>query len=112
MRRPQSIGTVFAAAALAVGLTMAPMAVPTAEAQISFHLGWQQPPHEYNDIQRQGFHAGIEAARHDLDRGLPPDPHRHWDFRRPDVPPPAREDFRRGFRHGYEVAYQHRGEWH
>ncbi len=99
------------AATLAVGMTVSPMAVPRANAQISFHLGWQEPPREYNDIQRQGFHAGIEAARHDLDMGMPPDPRRHWDFRRPEVPPGARDDFRHSFSRGYEMAYQHRGDW-
>jgi hypothetical protein len=95
----------LAVAALMAGVTVSPMAVPHANAQISIHLGWQDPPREYNDLQQQGFHAGIEAARHDLDHGMPPDPNRHSDFRH------QREDFRRGFSQGYEVAYQHRGEW-
>lgn len=111
MRQPGSVIAMLAAATLAVGMMVGPMAVPQANAQISFHFGWQQPPNEYNDIQRQGFHAGIQAAHDDLDHGLPPDPHRHWDFRRPHLPPEARDDFRRGFRRGYEIAYQHRGEW-
>jgi hypothetical protein len=111
MNKPKSKGSMLAAATLAVGLAMTPFAMPTANAQISFHLGWQQPPPEFNDIQRDGFHAGIQAAHDDLDHGMPPDPHRHWDFRRPHVPPPAREQFRDSFRRGYEMAYQHRGEW-
>lgn len=111
MNRTKSTLAILTAATLAVGMTLSPMAVPKAEAQISFHLGWQQPPQEYNDFQRQGFHAGIEAAHEDLDHGLPPDPHRHWDFRRPHVPPGARDDFRRGFQHGYEMSYQHRSDW-
>ncbi len=111
MKRTKSTLALLTAATLAVGMTLTPMGVPTANAQISFHLGWQQPPQEFNDFQRQGFHAGIQAAHDDLDHGMPPDPHRHWDFRRPHVPPPARDDFRRGFQRGYEMAYDHRGDF-
>lgn len=111
MKRQNPTFGMLAVAALIAGVPISPMAVPQANAQVSLHFGWQQPPQEYGDIQRQGFHAGIEAARHDLDHGMSPDPGRHADFRRPQAPPRQREDFRRGFRHGYEVAYQHRGEW-
>lgn len=112
MKRSKLTLAMLAAAALTAGMTISPMAVPSANAQISIHLGWQQPPQGYNDAQRQGFHAGIHAAHHDMDRGWPPDPHRHGIFRHPPVPPGARFDFRRGFRHGYELAYNHRGDWH
>ncbi|MGD0647164.1 MAG: hypothetical protein ABR971_04145 [Acidobacteriaceae bacterium] len=105
-----TLGT-LAAVTLAVGMTASPMLVPMANAQVTFQLGWQQPPQEFNDVQRQGYQAGIEAARHDLDFRLSPDPHRHWDYRSPHVPSPARDDFRHSFGRGYEMAYQHRGEW-
>jgi hypothetical protein len=111
MRQPKPILSMFAAVALMAGMTVIPATLPQATAQISFHLGWQQPPNEYNQVQQQGFHAGIDAARHDIDHGLSPDPHRHGEFRRPEVQGNMREDFRHGFQHGYEVAYQHRGEW-
>ena len=111
MNRPKSKLTMLAAAALAVGMTVSPLAVPMAQAQISFQLGWQQPPQEFNDFQRQGFHAGLQAGHDDLDHGMPPDPGRHWDFRRPHVPRGARDDFRRGFQRGYQISYDHRGDW-
>jgi hypothetical protein len=111
MKQPKPILSMFAAVALMAGMTVIPATLPQANAQISFHFGWQQPPHEYNQVQQQGFHAGIDAARHDIDRGLPPDPHRHGEFRHPEVQGNLHEDFRHGFQHGYEVAYQHRGEW-
>ena len=111
MKRAKFALTMFGAAALMLGMTFSPMAVPSANAQISIHFGWQQPPREYNNFQRQGFHAGIEAARHDIDRGMPPDYRRHRSFRHPHVPPRQRDDYRRGFRHGYEVGYQHRRDW-
>ena len=110
MKHSKSTLALLAGAGLMAGMILSPMVVPQANAQISIHFGWQQPPREYNGIQQQGFHAGIDAARHDMDRSLPPDPQRHEDFRRPHLPPAQREDFRRGFRHGYEVAYQHRGD--
>ena len=111
MTRTKSIWTLAAAATFALGMSVIPMTVPTADAQISFQLGWQQPPQDFNDFQRQGYQAGIQAARHDLDNRLSPDPHRHWDYRKPQVPHEARDDFRRGYGHGYEMAYEHRGEW-
>lgn len=111
MKKPKFTHAMIVAAALMAGVTVSPIAVPQATAQISFHFGWQQPPREYRDIQRQGFHAGIEAASHDLDHGMRPDPSRHVEFRRPGVPPGQRDDFRRGFQNGYEVAYQHRSDW-
>lgn len=111
MKRLKPTLAMLAAATLMAAMTISPMAVPPANAQFSIHFGWQQPPRQYNDVQRQGFHAGIDAGRRDIDRGLPPDPHRHRRFRHPPVPGGARHDFRRGFRHGYDMAYQHRGDW-
>jgi hypothetical protein len=67
------------------------------------------PPPGWNEIGRQGFHDGLEAARHDVESGRAPDPARHPRFRKPPVPPPAIEDYRRGFRGGYDQVYQHGG---
>jgi hypothetical protein len=111
MKKSKLTLAMVATAALMAGMTLTPMGVRQANAQISLHFGWQQPPQEYNDVQRNGFHAGVEAARHDIDRGLPPDADRHGDFRHPHLPRGPREDFRRGFRHGYEMAYNHRADW-
>ncbi len=111
MRKPKSTLAMLAVATLAVGITISPMAVPRADAQISFQLGWQQPPQDFNDFQRQGFRAGVEAAHEDLGNGKSPDVRRHWDYRRPHVPGGARNDFRRGYQRGYEIGYQHRGDF-
>lgn len=111
MKRKKSIWTLAAAATFALAISVSPMAVPTADAQISFQMGWQQPPHEFNDVQREGYQAGIEAARHDLDHGMSPDPHRHGDYRSPHVPYNARDAYRDSYGRGYETAYQHRSEW-
>ncbi len=69
---------------------------------------WDQPPAEFrSDIQRQGFHAGVEAARHDFEAHRRPDFNDHEEFRHPPVPPPAQGDFRESFRRGYTVAVEH-----
>ena len=65
------------------------------------------PPAEFNEIARQGFHDGFEAARRDVARNVPPGVEKHPRFRNPPVPPPAIEDYRHGFREGYE-AFLHR----
>jgi hypothetical protein len=65
------------------------------------------PPPTFNEIARQGFHDGFEAARRDVARNVPPGVEKHPKFRNPPVPPPAVEDYRHGFREGYE-AFLHR----
>lgn len=69
--------------------------------------GWDAPPQELNDIQRQGFHDGIEGARRDVENHRPPDVENRDEFRHPHVPPPLREAYRDGFRRGYHRAMEH-----
>jgi hypothetical protein len=69
--------------------------------------GWDAPPPEFRDVQRQGFHDGIEAARNDFDRRRQPNAGRRREFRRPPVPPPVRDAYRDGFRRGYDSAFSH-----
>jgi len=59
------------------------------------------PMLDYQAIQRQGYQDGFEAAKHDVETGRPPvfDHHPRW--RRPPVPPPGFDAYRRGFREGY-----------
>jgi hypothetical protein len=83
--------------------------------QLSFgqdRPGWDAPPQEFRDVQRRGFHDGIEAGRSDIDRHRPPNVERRAEFRRPPVPPPARDEYREGFRRGYESAFSHFREAH
>jgi hypothetical protein len=65
------------------------------------------PPADFGEIARQGYHDGFEAARRDVARNVPPGVEKHPKFRNPPVPPPAFEDYRHGFREGYE-AFLHR----
>jgi len=71
---------------------------------------WQpvEPPGSWSHAWHSGFHDGVEAARHDIDAGRPPDPDRHDKFRHPDLPRDQRDDFREGFRRGYHMVYEHR----
>lgn len=70
---------------------------------------WQpdEPQGNWSQAWHSGFHDGIEAARHDVDSGKPPDPRRHDNFRHPDLPRDQRNDFREGFRRGYRMFYEH-----
>lgn len=66
------------------------------------------PPGEFNEIAQRGFHDGFEAARNDVSHNRPPNLEQHPRFRNPPVPPPAWEDYRHGFREGYN-QYLHQG---
>jgi hypothetical protein len=68
---------------------------------------WDAPPNELRDVARQGFHDGIEAARHDFDAHRRSNADDHEAFRHPRVPRDQRDDYREGFRRGYERATAH-----
>jgi hypothetical protein len=68
---------------------------------------WDAPPAEFREIQRQGFHDGIEGARKDFDNHRMPDVNNREEYRHPHVSPSAREDYKEGFRRGYDVAMRH-----
>jgi hypothetical protein len=68
---------------------------------------WDMPPQEFRDIQRQGFHDGIEGARKDYDNHRRPDVNNRDEYRHPHVAASAHADYREGFRRGYEVAMDH-----
>ena len=69
--------------------------------------GWDAPPQEFRDVQRQGFHDGIEGARKDFDNHRQPDVKNRDEFRHPRVERSMRADYREGFRRGYETAMRH-----
>jgi len=76
-------------------------------AQDDHHSDWDTPPQEFREIQRQGYHDGIEGARKDFDNHRTPDVNNREEYRHPNVPHSAREDYREGFRRGYERAMSH-----
>ncbi len=70
--------------------------------------GWDQPPGSYqNDVMRQGYRDGIEGARKDIENHRRPNVNNRDEYRHPSVPGPARHDYRRGFRDGYQSAMAH-----
>jgi hypothetical protein len=69
--------------------------------------GWDVPPQEFRDIQRQGFHDGIEGARKDYENHRRPDVNNRDEYRHPHVPGSERRDYREGFRRGYETGMSH-----
>lgn len=69
--------------------------------------GWDAPPQEFRDVQRQGFRDGLQAGRDDFDQHRPPNVERRREFRHPPVPPPDRDAYRDGFRRGYDAAFSH-----
>jgi hypothetical protein len=71
------------------------------------HGQWDAPPAEYHDAGRQGFHDGMESARHAWENREPMDPHRSPRFRHPPVPPEVRHEYREGFERGYNAAMHH-----
>jgi hypothetical protein len=90
------------------------MASPSAAASPAFQdhdrdhdRDWNAPPQEFRDIQRQGYHDGIEGARKDYDNHRRPDVNNRDEYRHPHVPESARSDYREGFRRGYDTAWDH-----
>jgi hypothetical protein len=90
------------------GFAMAqPFAAASAFQDRDHDRDWNLPPQEFRDIQRQGYHDGIEGARKDYDNHRRPDVNNRDEYRHPHVPEIARADYREGFRRGYETAMDH-----
>jgi ribosome modulation factor len=71
------------------------------------HGGWDTPPQELQEIQRHGFHDGIEAARNDFGNHRHPDVNSRDEYRNPRIPREQRDAYRDGFRRGYQVGISH-----
>lgn len=77
------------------------------EMQAQFSLPWDQPPAEFKDTERQGFHAGVQAAANDYEHHRSPEPERRKEYRHPHVSSSFQGDYRKGFVRGYDDAYKH-----
>lgn len=82
-------------------------ATPQAGVYVQEQGGWDAPPREFRDVQRQGFHDGIEGARRDFDHHRRPDVDGREEYRHPHVDRAVRDDYRDGYRRGYETAMHH-----
>ena len=69
--------------------------------------GWDAPPQEFQDVQRRGFHDGIEGARKDFGNHRRPNVNNRDEYRHPDLPRGLRRAYKEGFRRGYDVGVQH-----
>jgi hypothetical protein len=69
--------------------------------------GWDAPPGELNEIQRRGFHDGIEGARRDYDNHRRPDVNNRDEYRHPHLRYEERQAYRDGFRRGYRMGVRH-----
>lgn len=92
-------------APVAVKAAGMPAAAPAAGA--AQDRAWDAPPDEFRDVQRKGFHDGIEGARKDFENRRPPNVENRDEFRHPHVARDVRDDYREGFRRGYEHATSH-----
>lgn len=110
----------YAVSALAVSLAV-PFGMSAVRANAAPAPGlyqdrpWDQPPGEFRDVQRQGFHDGIDAAHHDIDEHRHRDADHHERFKNPPVDRHDHDlvrDYRDGFRRGYDTAWQHFEEHH
>jgi len=68
---------------------------------------WDEAPSEYRDAERQGFHDGVEAARHDFETRSHKDADDHDRYRHPRVEREMVSDYRAGFKEGYSRAMHH-----
>jgi hypothetical protein len=96
------LGTTGLVAARAYG---APAAPPQGYGQD--RGGWDAPPREFRDIQRQGFRDGVDGARKDVDNHRRPDVNNRDEYRHPRYFGREAEDYRAGFRRGYDTAMSH-----
>src|SRR5438309_550466 len=65
---------------------------------------WDQPPDDFRDAQRRGFHDGVEAARRDAESRRHRDADDHEMYKHPRVERNLRDEYREGFRRGYDNA--------
>jgi hypothetical protein len=77
----------------------APVAAPRGD--------WDTAPDEFSDIQRRGFHDGMEGARKDYENHRRPDVNNRDEYRHPDVPSYERDAYRQGFERGYNRTMAH-----
>jgi hypothetical protein len=69
--------------------------------------GWDAPPSELTDVQRRGFHDGLEGARKDYENHRQPNVNNRDEYRHPNVGRDLRHDYRMGFERGYDAGVRH-----
>jgi hypothetical protein len=92
---------------IALGALLLPITLAGCEHRTVVVYNAPPPPAAYTEAGRQGYNDGVAAAQRDIARGNPLVVDRHPRFRNPPVPLPLFEDFRHGFRDGYEQVIHH-----
>lgn len=90
---------------LSVALLSLPLGLCMGLAGCSHRTVVYEPPPAYSAAAQQGYRDGVHAAQRDMSDGLRPDAARHPRFDHPPVPPPLQEDYRHGFREGYQAVF-------
>jgi len=67
-----------------------------------YNGSWDAPPPEFSDIERRGFRDGIEGARKDYGNHRRPNVDNREEYRHPNLPRNEWNDYRGGFRRGYD----------
>ena len=88
-------------------LTLSWAGVASLQAQIVVRIlppSWTapEPPQEFHEFGRRGFHDGIEAARRDVNDRRSLDADKQEAFRHPPVPGEFQDEYRHGFQRGYD----------
>jgi hypothetical protein len=96
----------FSLSFLAVCAVSAGLLLQTAPAGAQDN-GWDSIPREYREFQRQGFRDGLQGAQRDFGNHRRPDVNNREEFRSPRVPPAMVNDYRDGFRRGYDAGVRH-----
>jgi hypothetical protein len=98
----RAVAHFWGAPAMPAPMPMAPPPVREPERR-----GWDAVPDEFTDVQRRGYHDGMEGARKDVENHRRPDVNNRDEYKHPDLPRDLREAYREGFRRGYDVAMRH-----
>lgn len=70
--------------------------------------GWDAPPSDFRqDLQRQGWHDGLDGARKDAENRRPPNVLNRDEYR--NYRGPARRLYRAAFQRGYNAFWAHQG---
>ena len=112
MQGPKMILSLLAGTALLAGsgttlLAQGPPPPPPGYYQGYQPQPWETAPPEFQEVERRGFHDGIEGARKDFGNHRPPSVENREEFRHPPVSGADRRAYRQAFRRGYQVGVEH-----
>ena len=119
MNSPRRLATYGLAAILAVGGTAAraqygpPQGPPgdyhdhDRDHDRDDRAGWDAPPSEFQEAARQGFQDGIVGAQKDFENHRRFNVNNRDEYRHPNVSGGLRNDYRKGFRRGYDAGVSH-----